>query len=195
MPRPNRNRILQAASLLVLLFANECLSLPRASKLESEPTPEIVGGGPANSVESIERRASRAEMAVDISRRNQRLYPLYITRNVALLPASIVTPVLERFYDEFIRRCQENMIIGAPLGNFLEETDNKLKLIILSQGAPLTWNFLIKFATQMRERASLGWSCAYDAWLGSPPGDVVVHVGLQIVGEALDSLKIFMNHK
>lgn len=121
-----------------LLFLSPCLSLPRGNVRHSGHTLRVLGGGPTNTQESIERRASHRGTGVEISPRNQKLYPLYITHNAAIFRGFIITPVLEKFYDTFIQKCKGNIMMGDPLGSALMATDNQLRLIVVAQGITLT---------------------------------------------------------
>ncbi|KAL8719135.1 MAG: hypothetical protein Q9225_003824 [Loekoesia sp. 1 TL-2023] len=161
-------------SVVVLSFTSFCLGLSRWNNPSLESSPGKGGESIMESSESIERRTSQPETTNNISPREHRLYPLYFTRTAAVIPTVLVAPVLERFYNKFIENCQAKMRNGLQPGFFLDEMDNELQLIVISQGMAISWPFVINFATRMKGRISRGWTATYDAYYASAPGDVIV---------------------
>ncbi|KAL8802355.1 MAG: hypothetical protein Q9200_006607 [Gallowayella weberi] len=134
--------------------------------------------------EGTERRASvHQEAAPRISARSSehRLYPISFTHAAVALPAPIVARVLEGFYDRLIAECRRRQANNFQPGIFVDIEINRLQFIVISQGAAVTWPFVIRFAETMKGMVERGWLSTYDGYYAAAPGDIMVYVGLRVI--------------
>lgn len=97
--------------------------------------------------------------------------------------------MLQKFYNDLIAECHARTDNGVPIGFFADISIQKLKLIVIFQGRPISWPFVIQFARRMKatiERNS-GLS-TYEASNATAPGDLMVHFSLQFVMEVIATI-------
>ncbi|KAL8808145.1 MAG: hypothetical protein Q9182_000209 [Xanthomendoza sp. 2 TL-2023] len=190
MVRPNQ--VLSLKFAVFLLIFQFVLGLPNPCR---PYTLAVCNGRPMEISEGIERRASvQQEAALRISARSSehRLYPMSFTHAAVALPAPIVARVLAGFYDRLIAECRRRQTNNLQPGVFVDIEINRLQFIVISQGAGLTWPFVIRFAEMMKGMVERGLLSTYDGYYAAAPGDIMVYVGLRVIERGIFGTRVLL---
>lgn len=192
MVHTNVLRILHVAVVVSLLFLEPVFSL--AHGRDSYTLAER-GERPIEVLEELEGGTfSHVDGAIELSHRSHKLslYPMHFTHAAATLPAPIVARVLEGFYNKLIAECQRRQRNNVQPGLFVDIEINRVQFIVISQGARLTWPFVIRFAERMQGMLTRGWLSTYDAYYATPPGDVMVYIGLRVIERGIFGTRVVL---
>ena len=166
-------------SLVSILSANPIYRLEELDSTSAKHYKTLHGMESQLTSNTNGKLCSSSDRLCKLHRRNQDFYIWRARPLELILPLHHSAPVLREFYYAILTQVNEQWLLQAPLPNFWIKQGN-LELFFTSEGGPIPWSVVARFAYKMLCATQLGWVGTYEIIYQNGAADRAVGVTLQI---------------